>query len=111
MTCDEFKQQSQAYTDARSKADDAALVEEHARGCAACAGELENAKLLSGAMRNSRLVYKASGALKRRIEALGRAPVRPRRIWPLALAASIAIVAAAGWAFYRLAINGPDESG
>jgi anti-sigma factor RsiW len=110
MTCDEFKQQSQEYLDTRLKVDDAARVEDHAKNCPACARELANAKTLSSAVRNPRLVYKAPDALKRRIEVLGRAPVRPRRIWPLALAASIAIVATAGWTFYRMAINAPDES-
>ena len=110
MTCDEFKQQSQEYMDERLKVDDAARVEGHAKSCPACARELANAKTLSGALRNTKLVYKAPDALKRRIEAMGRAPVRPRRFWPLALAASIAIAAAAGWTSYRITTNAPDES-
>ena len=119
MTCEDFKNQYETVIDGRATGSDAAQIEGHAQTCPLCAQQMKNTKALSSALRSDALKFKAPANLRRSIEALGKAPIKPilapetsRRKWGwgwASVAASLALAFTASWFAFRAGAPTQDE--
>ena len=106
MTHPAFEAQLDAYLDGELAAPDAAELEQHLRTCPACSRLERRRRALSAAVRGAMPRFQASDTLRARVRAAVRTDTqtaRPPAYWrPLAVAASLAVVAVGSW---RLALR------
>ena len=96
MTCDEMRRLIHGYVDGELDLVRSLEIEEHLRGCAACAQARDGLQALRDSLSAEALYYQPAASLQERIRgslrpAAGRRVVRRTRSWrPLALAAAVA---------------------
>ncbi len=107
MTCDEITELLPAYADSELDLAHALAVEGHLRQCPACAAAVKEQQALRGALADPALYHRAPAGLRERVRAALRPAERPAaaaRPFPwrgLAVAASLAFVAALAWGVLR----------
>jgi anti-sigma factor RsiW len=108
VNCQETGQLLHGYLDGELDLMNSLAIEQHLQGCAPCAQAHEGLLALRGAIKGADLRFEAPPNLASRIrsalrDAEATKPTRRRLSWaPLALAASVLVVALAGWSMARL---------
>lgn len=104
MKCSEARRLLQPYLDSELGAQTALEIEEHLSGCAECAGlfaaEEKFDQRLAAALRNGTRTSALWNAAEADIRARRRV-ISLRRFWPVALAASFALLAAVGSVWFE----------
>jgi anti-sigma factor RsiW len=106
VNCDEIADVLHPFVDGELDLVGSLAVERHLAACPACAAAVHQLRALRGAFTGSALYHRVPAALRERVRASLRPAGRPRaaRSFPwrsLAVAASLAFVAALSWAVLR----------
>jgi anti-sigma factor RsiW len=95
MACEAWREKLEAYVDGELPADDARRIDEHLRGCAACAAEsLKRFELKQAVQGAAGQRYVADTDFRARIQKRmkGRGPVRSNWLWTPVLAGAAALL-------------------
>jgi anti-sigma factor RsiW len=116
MNCEEIAELLHPFADGELDLVRSLAVERHLQACPACAAAVKDLQALRGALAEPALYYRAPAGLRERVRASlrparrTRATARPFPWRPLAIAASLAFVAALTWATLReLSVPSADE--
>jgi anti-sigma factor RsiW len=115
VNCQETRQLLHPYVDGELDLTKSLEIEQHLQECPACAQSQANLQKLRAKLMAESPYYSASPELRSRIRTAVRRPGKPRpprrlslQRW-LALAASVALIAVAGWALANVLISRPGE--
>ncbi len=116
MNCQETQTLIHGYVDGELDLIKSLEIERHLQECPECAQSHASLQALRAAIRNSDLYAQTPPALVKRVQSSLREANRanrPRRVrpWPLlAVAASLALIMAAGWGLAHLRLARPDDA-
>jgi anti-sigma factor RsiW len=116
VNCEEIADLLHPFADGELDLVRSLAVERHLQACPACAAAVKDLQALRGALAEPALYHRAPAGLRERVRAAlrpagrARAAARPFPWRPLAIAASLAFVAALTWATLReLSVPSADE--
>jgi anti-sigma factor RsiW len=116
VNCEEIAELLHPFVDGELDLVRSLAVERHLQACPACAAAVKDLQALRGALAGPALYHRAPAGLRERVRAAlrpvnrSRTAARPFPWRPLAIAASLAFVAALTWAMLReLSVPSADE--
>jgi anti-sigma factor RsiW len=116
LNCQEAQALINGYVDGELDLMKSLEIERHLQECSGCARAHASLQAIRTAIRNSDLYFRTPPDLARRVRSAVREADRadhPRRVRPgalLAVAASLALITAAGWGLARLMPTRPDDA-